>query len=410
MSIKVLHIVGGHCTGGAFKGANILHQALLELNINSKILNDTHHKTTHSFSENLDKNIVYINNNFLNKLFNKIFIYSEKILKSIYLHSPRSTFTLGFFGFDITKLKEYREAHIIHIHWLSQGFINLSSFSKIKKPVIWTMRDMWPFTGGSHYSSDFEKYEKTHLSKMIQNFKKKNFNKNFQFIAISDWLKKEAEKSSVLKNYNIKRIYNNIDIKDFKFIEKNSARFILNIKTKKKIILYGAQNPQSKRKGWNIFVETLEKLDKSKYFVLIFGNFWSQKVLNEIGIEYNNIGFIDDKKKLNAIYSSADLFVASSIQEAFGKTWVEAMACETPVVCFDKTCASEIIDHKINGYVAKNFEAKELKEGIEWLCNNFKSKRFNQNNLRSKIINFDAKFIAKKYIDLYKNSLNNNKI
>ena len=110
------------------------------------------------------------------------------------------------------------------------------------------------------------------------------------------------------------------------------------------------------------------------------------------------------------IYSSADLFVAASIQEAFGKTWVEAMACETPVVCFDKTCASEIIDHKINGYVAKNFDPNELKEGIEWLCKNSNSKTFNKNNLKSKIINFDAKFIAKKYIELYINVLNSKQV
>ena len=58
--------------------------------------------------------------------FDKIQFQLEKILKSIYLHSPRETFTLGFFGFDITKLKEYKNADIIHIHWLNQGFITLT--------------------------------------------------------------------------------------------------------------------------------------------------------------------------------------------------------------------------------------------------------------------------------------------
>ena len=71
-------------------------------------------------------------------------------------------------------------------------------------------------------------------------------------------------------------------------------RSTLKISTSKQIILYGAQNPQSKRKGWDIFVETLKKLDKSKYFLLIFGNFWSQEVLDNIGIEYKILGFIDD--------------------------------------------------------------------------------------------------------------------
>lgn len=408
MKTKVLHLVGGSLTDGAYKGANILHEALLELNVDSKILNDSPQSIKQGSLKGFDENIIYINDNFYTKLLNKTFIFFEKVLKYIYLDSPRSTFTLGFFGFDITKLKAYKEAEIIHIHWLSQGFITLKSLSKINKPVVWTMRDMWPFTGGSHYTMDFEKYENTSLSRIIQKFKKKIFTKNIQFIAISDWLKDKAKKSNVLKDYNIKRIYNNIDLRDFELINQNTAKLDLQIKTEKKIILYGAQNPQSKRKGWNVFVESLKKLDKSKYFLLIFGNFWSKAILDEIGIEYKIIGFVDNKKTLNTIYCSADLFVSSSIQEAFGKTWVEAMACETPVVCFENTCASEIIDHKINGYIAKNFEANELKDGIEWLSNQIEKGNFKKDGIRHKIIEFDAKFIAKKYIDLYKNVLNNN--
>ena len=139
---------------------------------------------------------------------------------------------------------------------------------------------------------DFEKYKTSSLSIKMQNFKKNVYDKNIQFVAISDWLKTQAEKSNVLDNCNIKRIYNNIDLGDFTKISKEDARSLLKISTNKKIILYGAQNPQSKRKGWNIFVETLKKLDKSKYFLLIFGNFWSQKILdNFVCILLNPRGF-----------------------------------------------------------------------------------------------------------------------
>ena len=140
----------------------------------------------------------------------------------------------------------------MHIHWLNQGFIRMSSLSKIKKPVIWTMRDMWAFTGGSHYTMDFNKYEKSKLSKIIQNFKKKSYKKNFHFIAVSDWLKNKGQESYVLGNFNVQRIYNNIDLKNFQDISKITARLNLNIKPIS-ILSYGANNPQSKRKGWNIF-------------------------------------------------------------------------------------------------------------------------------------------------------------
>ena len=171
-------------------------------------------------------------------------------------------------------------------------------------------------------------------------------------------VKKKAENSNVLNQFKIKKIDNNIDIKNLKLISKKDARKILNISTKKKIILYGAQNPQSKRKGWEIFIDTLKKMDKSEYYLLIFGNFWSENILKKIGIEFKNLGYINDKNQLNTIYSAADLFVASSIADAWPKTFAEAMACGLPVVCFKNTSISEIVDHKINGFVVDKFSSE----------------------------------------------------
>ena len=399
MTIKVLHVVGGPLKYGASYGANILHKALLELDIRSKLLNDNP-------IQNNDKNIIFINNDFFTKLINKIFIYSEKILKLIYINRPSETFTLGFFGFDITKLKEYKEADIIHIHWFNQGFVKLKYLSKIDKPLIWTMRDMWAFTGGPHYIMGFENYERSFISKIIRKRKKNNYNKNFHFVAVSNWLKNEAKKSDVLKDYNITKIDNNIEFNKFSNFNKLKAKKKLNILTDKKILLYGAQNPQSKRKGWDIFVQTLKKLDKSKYFLLIFGNFWSQKTLDDIGIEYKSLGYINSTEKLNFVYSSSDLFIATSIQDAWPKTFAEAMSCGTPVICFNNTSISEIVSHKMNGYVVNNFSSEELKKGIDWIFSDESTKLNFGQNARNKAQEFESKKVAKKYIDLYKKLLN----
>ncbi len=404
MKIKVLHIIGGPPENGAYKGAYILHKALLSFNIDSKILNDMPNLDK---NKKYDKEFIYFNNNLLKKYLRKIFILLEKIIKSTYLPIPRSTYTLGLFGYDITKFKEYKNSDIIHIHWLSEGFINFRTLFKTNKTIIWTMRDMWPFTGGSHYTMDFENFEKSFISKIIKNIKKKSFKKNIQFVAISNWLKKEAEKSNVLEKKDIITVHNNIDLEEFKQVEKNLARSKLDINTKKHVMLFGAQNTQATRKGWIIFLETLKKLDKNKYFILIFGNFWSQKILDDVGFEYKSMGFINDNKKLSLIYSSADFFVFPSLQEAFGKTWAESLACKTPVVCFENTAASEFIDHKSNGYICNAYDPQKLKDGIEWLSN-----EFNHNSLKKipeKVLSIDAKIIAKKYIEIYLNALNKKK-
>lgn len=402
MKLKILHIVGGPLTNGAAKGANILHKALIKKGVSSKLLNDTFLKDKFKDNNLYDQNVIVVQQNIFSRILNRFFVYLEKGIKSIFLHSPRETFTLSVFGFDLTKQKEYIEADIIHIHWLSDGFINLNSLSKVKKPIIWTMRDEWPYTGGSHYKFDFQKYEKSFFSNILKNYKKKIYKKNFQFIAVSNWLKFRAEKSTVMENHDIIKIDNNIEFNDFKLIKKDLAKSILQLSTNKQIILYGAQNPQSLRKGWKIFLESIKELDQSKFFLLIFGNFWSNNELNEIGIEYKSLGFVNDKNILNAVYSSADIFVASSLHDAWPKTFAEAMCCGTPAVCFDDTSISEIIDHKINGYVVKKNSPKDLRNGILWLSEEIKKNELISLKAREKVKQYDSENIATKYIDLYK--------
>ncbi len=391
--MKILHIVGGSPNSGAYKGTEILHNALLKLNIDSKILNNNPLNIN-------NKKVIFLKINFFRKILNTFFIILEKILKTLFLHTPRSTFSFGLFGNDITKFDAYKNADIIHIHWLGEGFVSLKSISKIKKPVIWTMRDMWPFTGGSHYTVDFKNYEKGFISKIIRNYKKKVFKNKIQFVAISSWLKSKAAESDVLKDQKVLKIYNNISIDDFKVIEKNVALSKLNIKTKKKIILYGAINPQSKRKGWEIFLEAIRKIDKSKYLLLIFGNFWSEDVLKTTGIEYKLLGFVKDKRSLNFIYSCADLFVFSSIQESFGQTVLEAASCCLPSICFENNGISEIIDHKVNGYIVQDLSPENLIDGIDWAASKI-NKEKNDIKVREKIIDLDSKIIAKEYVNLY---------
>ena len=387
--MKILHIIGGSPQNGAYKGAEILNQTLNKMGVESSILNDVSNDSS-------------LRKNFIRKILNKIFKFIEKVIKTIFLPSPRSTFTIGMLGFDITKFEEYKIADIIHIHWFNDGFISLSSLKKLNKPTIWTMRDMWIFTGGSHYDSDFEKYEKSFISKKIKSFKKDCLNKKIEFIAISDWLKEKAKKSSVLYDRNIKTIYNNIDFLNLDIISKSEAKSKINLDTQKKILLFGANNPQIKRKGWEIFLESLKKIDKSKYFLSIFGNFWSNKILDEIGIEYKSFGFVNDNKTLNYLYSSSDLFIASSIQEAFGKTWAESLACGTPIICFANTAASEIIKHKKDGYIVDEINSDQLKNGIEWLSQNLE-KISDKKDLRKTVEIFNPLSISKQYIKLYKN-------
>ena len=125
----------------------------------------------------------------------------------------------------------------------------------------------------------------------------------------------------------------------------------------------------------------------------------------EFGFKTHYLGSLADDVSLVTLYSAADVMVVPSLQEAFGQTAAEAMACGTPVVCFDATGPKDIVDHKINGYLARPFDTSDLANGIEWLLN---APNYNElcKNAREKVVlEFDSRVVAGKYIRLYEEIL-----
>jgi glycosyltransferase involved in cell wall biosynthesis len=409
--MKILHIVSGNLSGGAARGAYWLHLALVELGIDSSILTDS--KVIPG--DNLIKTIRPIKINRLKYFIKKNLYYL--IYSLLYAKRNKIIFSSGLIGFSFLKTKEYEEADILHYHWINNDFINIKHLKKAKKPIIWTIRDMWPMTGGCHYSLGCNKYKvrcgecpqlkskfNYDLSRLVLNRKKRYLPKEMKIVGISNWITDEAKSSYLFKDFDIRMFGNNINTDDFFPVDKEVSRKLLGIKTNKQIILVGANSLNSFYKGFDKFLEAIKFLNKDKYCLYFFGAL-DKEIADNIGFEYKSFGYLHDIISLRLVYSCADVFIAPSIMEAFGKTIAESMSCGTPVVCFDATGPRDIVDHKTNGYLAKHFESKDLAIGIEWVL---KNKDYDSlcKNAREKVLReFDSKVVAKKYIDLYQEIL-----
>jgi glycosyltransferase involved in cell wall biosynthesis len=409
-NIKVLHVVSGNLTEGAARGAYWLHKGLISNGVESKILCnsryiDQYDSVTSTVKSDKDRIIKKINS------------LIDGIPKKFYYKSEKRIFSSGIGGINLTKHHLFEWANVINLHWINDGFINIKHLNKIKKPIVWTMRDMWPMTGGCHYSLECDRYKTgcgkciqlasdkdEDLSSYIYRRKEKYLPKNIKLVGISNWLSQEAKNSMLFKNYDIKTIYNSVNSSQFTFKNKEISRNNIGIMTSKNIILCGSKGLKDFYKGFSKFVEALSGLDKKKYFLCFFGNI-DDSLIKNFGYEFKNFGYVQDDILLNNIYSAADVFIAPSIMEAFGKTIAESMACGTPVVCFDATGPKDIVTHKVDGYRAKPFDDKDLADGIDWICSN---KNYNDLclNARKKIVNnFDSTLIAKQYVDLYNDVL-----
>jgi glycosyltransferase involved in cell wall biosynthesis len=402
--MKVVHINTSDINGGAAIAAHRLHKAFLKRNIDSNMLvmkKDSDEKEI----------IVARNNDFEKHIFTKARQLLTKIVLSRYKNGKLEIFSPAKFGLDITKNKVVQEADVIHLHWILGGFLSLDSLDKLfslNKKIVWTLHDMWSFTGGCNYSGACEKYRNNCGACLILNsnkendlsrkiFKKKNKiykNKDLNIITCSSWLGECAKKSQLLKNENIKAIPNVLDENIFKNIDNNTVRNILGLDKNKKYILFGAMNSTSDpRKGWNYLKNAIEIIDdkysdiKNEVELLVFGSSYSEDV-KELPFEVEFLGRFSDEIALSLIYNSADLFVAPSLEDNLPNTVLESLHCGTPVVAFDIGGMPDMINHKENGYLANFKDSNDLAKGIVWSLDNLDKVKIDQGKFnKDKIIN-----------------------
>ena len=217
-------------------------------------------------------------------------------------------------------------------------------------------------------------------------------------------MSEKARESYLLSSFDVRTIHNCINTKDFFPIDKQVARMILGIDTDKKIILAGAQSINDFYKGFDKFIEAIQRLDENKYYLCFFGRL-NTKLVDRSGFEYKDFGFLHDSVSLRLLYSAADVFVAPSLMDAFGKTLAESMACGTPVVCFDATGPKDIVDHQVNGYKAVPFDSSDLANGIDWVFQSPDYLTLSKMRERKFLRCFDSKVVARQYVELYKSVL-----
>ncbi len=412
--MKIVTVNHSDIGGGAAKAAYRLHSSFLDNNINSiffvyiKKSNDpsviAYSKKYSSFKSVIRNTLEMLPLRLYKKrspiFFSAAWVRSSNIIR------------------EINRLKP----DIVHLHWICGGMLRIEDLVKINAPIVWTLHDNWVFTGGCHVKWECEKYKQScgscprlgskkenDLSNRIWKRKKKAFSKikNLSLIGPSNWILKCSKESSLLKNNYHINIPNPLDIFKFKPVDKNAARELWNLPKNKKLILYGAVDATSDiNKGFKEFSEAIQKLSCENVELIVFGG-PTRNESDLFGLKTHHIGFLNDEESLITLYSSADCMVVPSLQEAFGQTASEAMACQTPVVAFNHSGLKDIVDHKVNGYLAIPFDTDDLSRGIDWVLNKGTNYKELCVNARNKIVhNFNSDLIVENHIKLYREIIN----
>lgn len=274
---------------------------------------------------------------------------------------------------------------LVNLHWVNYNYLQIEEIANFNVPVVWTLHDMWAFTGGCHYSGDCDHYTKLcgscpqlgsqndqDLSRWVWKRKAKAWEKlNLTLVTPSVWLAECAKKSSLFKNRRIEVIHNGLNLSLYQPIARHAAREILNLPKDKKLLLFGAVNAtQSRRKGFHFLQPALQRLarfnEQDQIDLVVFGANASEDQ-PDLGFKTHYLGKLNDEKMLALAYAAADVFVAPSLQDNLPNTLVEAIACGTPCVAFKVGGIPDIIGHQQNGYMAYPYQVEDLAQGIAWV-------------------------------------------
>lgn len=404
--IRVLHVVGGRLAGGAARGARILSDELRRQGVNSTILCadpaiDAQEEGHYSVASGLWRRARHVARSMGEKR------PGRRVGDGSALFSP------GRHGCDLTKHPAYEAADLIHLHWINGGMLSVEGIGRIQKPMVWTLRDMWPFTGGCHYALDCTGYTRScgacpqlgsnaadDLSADVLQRKNASFSSDTTYVGISPWITEAAASSSLLSGRDIRTILNCIDTSAFYPTPREEARARLGLPQTGRIVLSGALFHKDRYKGHDLLRQAKEMLSHSDFRNASFGALQQDE---DIDFDF---GTVTDDRKLRDIYAASDVLVFPSIQEAFGKVAAEAMACGVPVVAFDATGPKDIVTHKTTGYAARPFEAADLAAGVKWCLEDpARHRELSENAAKDARARFAPEIAAQAYMDLYREKL-----
>lgn len=418
--MKVVHINKSDAGGGASVAALRIHRSLLRSGIDSHILVE-YQKRNENNEHVAGTGFWYRMNCTWQFLLERLqFLPNEKEKSLRFAFSPANA------GISIAKHPDIQDADIIHLHWINQGFLSMDGLQELftlGKPIVWTLHDMWPFTGGCHYAGNclefnercgycplLKKPSADDLSAEVYQQKRKIFTKaNLSIVTCSKWLGSLASSSSLLRNLPIYSIPNPIDTNFYRILDRAKCREELGLPQNKNLLLFGAANILDVRKGYRYLYEALTILNDSfpsiarNIELVVFG-----KLKNETKELFpfvtHTMQFISNPETLVKLYNACNIFILPSLQDNLPNTVVECLCCGTPVVGFRIGGVPEMIEHNRTGFLA------EVKNSLS-LANGINSVLFMANEEQRVIVResgvkkYNEQDIASRYTDVYKAAL-----
>lgn len=414
--MRIVHLVYDDGRGGATTATRRLHRGLVGEGADSLCL------VMRKYSD--DARVIPIGRGRLNCLAWAMTRILDKLPLRLSGRRPAMSWSLNWLPTpSIVRRVRELSPDVVHLHWVGNGYVNPACLPALsgRYPLVWTCDDMWPITGGCHYSGTCRRYQagcgecpqlqsrrEADISKWVIGRKQRAFRDAAPFFVTPGRWMKECVDSAVLHGSQPARVIPyGLDPGEFSPVDKHLSRKALGIPGNARVVLFGAiRAVEDTRKGFDLLREALGILSASgeRLTVCIFGADSGPAL--PVGLEVLYLGHLADAASLSRAYSAADVMVVPSRQETFGQTASESLACGTPVVAFNCTGLSDILTHKEDGYLASPYDVADLAAGISWVLSARAAGNVFAEVTRRKVMNkFTSRDQARAHLRLYEDVL-----
>lgn len=305
------------------------------------------------------------------------------------LQTPSTTIRHSLIYKKLDHLLEKLKPDIINIHNIHGAHWSplIAKICSNHAPVAWTLHDMWSFTGSCAYSYNCRKFIagcdsecpetgtyptlKPKLIRRAWEERKELLETHLDLTAVSpsNWLAKQAS-FGLWKNHQIKVIPNSLPLKIFKPKNKNESRKALGIRTNSPILLAVAQDLNDKRKGYDILIKALQRVEIRPLTLITMGKGRIRQIANsDDRINLYSLGYLRDEQTKSLVYNASNLLIHPALIDNLPNTIMEAIACGTPVVAFATGGVPELVRPRKTGWLAEEVSSKALAKAIEFALN-----------------------------------------
>ena len=408
--LSVLHINTWGGIGGAFITSDRLHRSLLKANIDSAYAYGRALQDSDAALQGLGS---YYSLKSRGRLAEAAL---TKVSRKIGLNDITRLST-----FNLPEEPFFQKATVLNFHNLHSDFFSYLALPQLTalKPAVWTLHDMWSFTGHCAYSYDCTRWQTgcgkcpylgeepmvqrdaTHLEWKLKDWTYDRA--KLTIVAPSRWLSKQA-KQGLLGRFDVHHIPYGIDTQLYQPLDPQHCRHVLGIPPGKRVLMFGAQSLTNARKGGDLLFESLAALPsslKADTLLLTFGSGEDQK-LKALGMETVSLGYVSSDRIKAILYSAADAFVFPTRADNLPLVLQESLACGTPMISFRVGGVPDMVRPGITGLLAEPADAQDLSAKIVQMLESSEVRETMRKNCRAIALQeYSIELQRDRYVELY---------